>query len=153
MIRRFINLLVMVAIAQPAAGGPLLSGVVEDVNAQTIEMPSLPGSWQRRIEWMAPEGSEVEIGALVVRLDPGDLISQEQQSRANLEKTRLSAARRIDELQLYRLNLPFDSRNWMRLSRPPPFPSWIMSVINSPWKRLARPGSRPRQTCLTSARS
>jgi multidrug efflux pump subunit AcrA (membrane-fusion protein) len=81
-------------------GGPLLTGVVEDVDAQTIEMPSLPGAWQRRIEWMAQEGSEVAVGELVVRLDPGDLISQEEQTRADLEKRRYSAARRIDELKL-----------------------------------------------------
>ena len=53
----------------PAAAGPLLTGVVEDVNAQTIEMPSLPGAWQRRIEWMAREGEQVQAGDLVVRLE------------------------------------------------------------------------------------
>jgi multidrug resistance efflux pump len=79
---------------------PLLTGVVEDVNAQTIEMPSLPGAWQRRIEWMAAEGSEVSIGDLVVRLDPGDLISREEQMLTDLEKRRLTAARSIDELKL-----------------------------------------------------
>lgn len=83
-----------------ALAGPLLTGVVEDIKAQTIEMPSLPGSWQRRIEWMVREGSQVAVGDLVVRLDPGDLISREEQSRAELEKRRLSAARRIDELKL-----------------------------------------------------
>jgi multidrug resistance efflux pump len=85
--------------AVPAAAA-LLTGVVEDVNAQTIEMPSLPGAWQRRIEWMAPEGTEVEVGEVVVRLDPGDLIAREEQSRTDLDKRRLSAARRIDELRL-----------------------------------------------------
>ena len=82
------------------AGNPLLTGVVEDSEAQTIEMPSLPGGWQRQIEWMAPEGTEVAIGDVVVRLDPGNLISEEEQSRTNLEKSRLSAARRVDELRL-----------------------------------------------------
>jgi len=83
-----------------AISGPLLTGVVEDVKAQTIEMPSLPGAWQRRIEWMATEGAEVAVGDLVVRLDPGDLISREEQSRTELEKQRLSATRRINELKL-----------------------------------------------------
>ncbi|MFK7957417.1 MAG: HlyD family secretion protein [Lysobacterales bacterium] len=78
----------------------LLTGVVEDVSAQTIEMPSLPGSWQRRIEWMAVEGSQVAVGDPVVRLDPGDLISQEEQTRTDLEKQQLSAARQVDELRL-----------------------------------------------------
>ncbi len=78
----------------------LLTGVVEDVSAQTIEMPSLPGSWQRRIEWMAVEGSQVAVGDPVVRLDPGDLLSQEEQTRTDLEKQRLSAERQVDELRL-----------------------------------------------------
>ena len=80
--------------------GPLLTGVVEDTNAQTIEMPSLPGAWQRRVEWMAREGSEVAVGDLVVRLEPGDLIWQEEQAKTDLDKRRLSAARRVDELKL-----------------------------------------------------
>lgn len=79
---------------------PLLTGVVEDSLAQTIEMPSLPGAWQRQIEWMAPEGTAVEVGDVVVRLEPGNLISDEEQARTNLEKSRLTAARRIDELKL-----------------------------------------------------
>ncbi len=86
----------------PAAGvsQSLLTGVIEDVSAQTIEMPSLPGSWQRRIEWMVVEGTQVAVGDPVVRLDPGDLISQEEQTRTDLEKQRLSAARQVDELKL-----------------------------------------------------
>jgi multidrug resistance efflux pump len=100
MIRLLLKSLTLIAVAGPVFGGPLLTGVVEDVEAQTIEMPSLPGAWQRRIEWMAREGSELQAGDLAVRLDPGDLISQEEQSRTELEKRRLSAARRIDELKL-----------------------------------------------------
>ena len=97
---RFISLLLATLLAAPAAAGPLLTGVVEDVNAQTFEMPSLPGSWQRQIAWMAPEGSEVDIGDVVVRIEPGDLIEQEEQTRTDLEKARLSAERRINELKL-----------------------------------------------------
>ncbi|MDX1571562.1 MAG: hypothetical protein R3200_13860 [Xanthomonadales bacterium] len=84
----------------PATARPLLTGVVEDSSAQTIEMPSLPGAWQRRIEWMAQEGAEVDAGDVVVRLDPGDLIAQEEQARTDLEKKRLAADRRINELKL-----------------------------------------------------
>ncbi len=101
---RLISLLLFCLVSTPAVAGPLLTGVVEDVNAQTFEMPSLPGAWQRQIAWMAPEGSEVEVGDLVVRIEPGDLIEQEEQTRTDLEKTRLSAARRIDELRLLLLD-------------------------------------------------
>ena len=100
MTRVLLKSLALISLAGPVFAGPLLTGVVEDVEAQTIEMPSLPGAWQRRIEWMAQEGSELRAGDLAVRLDPGDLISQEEQSRTELEKRRLSAARRIDELKL-----------------------------------------------------
>jgi multidrug resistance efflux pump len=99
MIRSLISLAALV-LSSAAGAAPLLTGVVEDVNAQTIEMPSLPGAWQRQVEWMAREGSQVAVGDLVVRLDPGDLISQEEQLRTDLEKRRLSAQRRIDELKL-----------------------------------------------------
>ena len=104
MIRRATSLLFAALLCGPVAAGPLLTGVVEDVNAQTIEMPSLPGSWQRQIAWMAPEGSEVEVGDLVVRIEPGDLIAQEEQTRTDLSKARLSAARRVDELKLLLLD-------------------------------------------------
>ena len=100
MTRRVISLVAIAFATAPLAAEPLLTGVVEDGNAQTIEMPSLPGGWQRRIEWMAPEGSEVDVDTIVVRLDPGDLISEEEQSRTDLEKRRLTAARSIDELRL-----------------------------------------------------
>ena len=100
MTRSVISLLAITFLAAPLYAGPLLTGVVEDVNAQTIEMPSLPGAWQRRIEWMAPEGSEVQVGDVVVKLDPGDLIAREEQLRTDLEKRRLTAARSIDELRL-----------------------------------------------------
>ncbi len=100
MTRPGISLLFLLLAAPVHGAEPLLTGVVEDVSAHTIEMPSLPGGWQRRIEWMVPEGSEVNVGDVVVRLDPGDLISREEQSRTDLEKRRLSAARRIDELKL-----------------------------------------------------
>jgi multidrug efflux pump subunit AcrA (membrane-fusion protein) len=104
MIRKLTSTVLLAVMAGPVApavaAGPLLTGVVEDTNAQTIEMPSLPGAWQRRVEWMAREGSEVAVGNLVVRLEPGDLIWQEEQARTDLDKRRLSAARRIDELKL-----------------------------------------------------
>lgn len=100
MIRLLISLLAGFSLPLAVSGQPLLTGVVEDDLAQTIEMPSLPGGWQRQIEWMAPEGTAVEVGDLVIRLDPGNLISDEEQARTDLEKSRLSATRRIDELRL-----------------------------------------------------
>jgi len=104
MIRPVTSIILAAALCGPLQAGPLLTGIVEDVNAQTIEMPSLPGAWQRQVEWMAKEGSEVAVGDLVVRIEPGDLIAQEEQTRTDLQKTRLSATRRIDELKLLTLD-------------------------------------------------
>lgn len=63
----------------------LLTGEIEDGNAQSVEMPRLPGSYSRTIAWMAPEGSEVKPGDPIVELDPGDLESQLEQAEVNIE--------------------------------------------------------------------
>ncbi|MYD45234.1 MAG: hypothetical protein F4W92_02635 [Gammaproteobacteria bacterium] len=63
----------------------LITGEIEDGNAQSVEMPRLPGSYSRTIEWMAPEGEEVQPGDEIVRLDPGDLESQLEQAEVNIE--------------------------------------------------------------------
>ncbi len=111
---RTVSAALLLTAATTTGAETLLTGVIEDVRAQTIEMPSLPGGWQRRIEWMAKEGSEVAVGDLVVQLDPGDLISREEQARTDLDKRRLSAERRVDELKLEVLDAraAFDVAEW-----------------------------------------
>jgi len=95
-----ISLLALLFAPLLSTAGPLLTGVVEDSSAQTIEMPRLPGAWQRRIDWMAPEGQAVDVGEIVVRLDPGDLLTREELARTDLEKMRLSSERSRDETRL-----------------------------------------------------
>ena len=63
----------------------LVTGEIEDGNAQSVEMPRLPGSYSRTISWMAPEGDLVQPGELIVELDPGDLESQLEQAEVNIE--------------------------------------------------------------------
>ncbi len=82
------------------AAPPYLTGVVEDGDAQIVEMPRLPGSWQRSVEWMAPEGSTVSVGDLIVRLNPGRLIVLEQQAAIDLESKTYENERRQVELDL-----------------------------------------------------
>ena len=100
--RRFASLLpaLMLWIAPAAAAPPYLTGVIEDGEAQTVEMPRLPGAWQRSIEWMAPEGSAVSVGDVIVRLDPGRLIALEEQATIDLEGRRRENERRQAELDL-----------------------------------------------------
>ena len=82
------------------AAPPYLTGVVDDADSQVIEMPRLPGMWQRQVAWLAPEGSTVAPGDLVVRLDPGELIAQEEAAQTDLEQRRLQAERRLAETML-----------------------------------------------------
>lgn len=69
----------------------LVTGEIEDGNAQSVEMPRLPGSYSRTISWMAPEGQLVTPGDLIVELDPGDLESQLEQAEVNIE-TQITSA-------------------------------------------------------------
>ncbi|MEM9171956.1 MAG: hypothetical protein AAGA84_04540 [Pseudomonadota bacterium] len=98
--KRICITLIWLSAATNAPAESLITGVIADTDAQTIEMPSLPGAWQRRIEWMADEGSNVEEGDLIIRLDPGSLIADEENARTALEKSRFTAERSIDEKQL-----------------------------------------------------
>ena len=79
---------------------PFLTGVIEDADAQTIEMPVFPGAWQSQIEWMAPEGSEIQPGDVVIRLDPGSLLDQEERTQSDYERKRFEVERRTAELAL-----------------------------------------------------
>ena len=73
------------------AGAPYLTGVIEDGDSQTIEMPSLPLTFRSQIEWLAPEGSQVAMGDVVVRIQPGNLIEQAEAYDAAYEEQRVGA--------------------------------------------------------------
>lgn len=83
-----------------AAAPPYLTGVVDDADSQVIEMPRLPGMWQRQVAWLAAEGSTVAPGDLVVRLDPGDLIARGEAAQTDLEQRRLQAERQLAQTLL-----------------------------------------------------
>lgn len=82
------------------AGPPYLTGVVDDGESQVIEMPRLPGAWQRRVAWLAPEGATVAAGEVVVRLDKGDLVATAETAEMDLERRRLEARRADAETAL-----------------------------------------------------
>ena len=92
--------LTMLCVAPAGAAPPYLTGVVEDGEAQTVEMPRLPGSWQRSIEWMAPEGGAVSVGQVIVRLDPGFLLAMEEQAGIDVEQKHIENERRQAEQDL-----------------------------------------------------
>jgi len=90
----------LVNIAPVSTATSILTGIIEDAGSQRIEMPRLPGDWQRQVEWLAPEGSLVSSGDLIARLDPGSLLTQEEEKRIDLEKKKLEAARHTATLAL-----------------------------------------------------
>ena len=104
-VRRSLARVLGTCVAIAAAGGasagpPYLTGVVDDGESQVIEMPRLPGAWQRRIAWLAAEGAAVEAGDVVVRLDQGDLIAQAETAEMDLERRSLEAQRADAETAL-----------------------------------------------------
>ena len=98
--QRFLRSALVLVPFTVAAAPPYLTGVVDDADSQTIEMPRLPGMWQRQVAWLAPEGSTVAPGDLVVRLDPGDLVAQEEAAQTDLEQRRLQAERQLAQTML-----------------------------------------------------
>ena len=54
-------------------------------------MPALAGSWVRTVDWMAPEGEVIGEGELVVQINPGVLIENEETHKVALEEEQLRA--------------------------------------------------------------
>lgn len=82
------------------AAGPFFTGEIEDGEAQQVEMPRLPGSFHRAIEWMAPEGTEVKPGDLILQLDPGDLMSQLETAEIRIDEERTSIESQMKQHEL-----------------------------------------------------
>ena len=82
------------------AEAPYLTGVIEDEESQTLEIPRLPSSWQQTIAWMAPEGQKVDVGDLVVQLDQGELGSDEEIKLIELEQRKSQAETQIATTEL-----------------------------------------------------
>ncbi len=99
--RQFISWGTMVCLAvgfyagSLSASKTLLTGEIEDGDAQSVEMPRLPGSYTRAISWMAPEGATVKPGDLIVQLDPGDLESQLEQAEVRIETEKTNTESQI----------------------------------------------------------
>ena len=64
------------------------NGVLKAALATLIRSPVLPHTWRHKITHMAPEGSSVEKGEVVVRLDPTEVEKKLREESANVEKAR-----------------------------------------------------------------
>lgn len=64
------------------------NGVLKAGLATLIRSPALPNTWRYKITYMAPEGSPVEKGEIVARLDPTEVEKKLREESANVEKAR-----------------------------------------------------------------
>ncbi len=64
------------------------NGVLKAAVATSIHSPALPNTWNYKITHLAPEGSSVKKGEVVVRLDPTEVEKRLRQESANVEKAR-----------------------------------------------------------------
>lgn len=91
---RSVALFVSAYLMQPVciyAGAPYLTGIVEDGDSQTIEMPNLPHTFRSQVEWLSPEGSQVNEGDVVVRIHPGSLMEMAEVLETAYEEQLVSA--------------------------------------------------------------
>jgi len=62
------------------------NGVLKAAVATLLRTPALPNTWRYKITHLAPEGSAVEKGEVVVRLDPTEVEKKLREDTANAEK-------------------------------------------------------------------
>lgn len=91
-------LLVAVACAAPARAGQqlLLTGEVRALEAETIYVPPSNSS-PVALRYLAPEGSQVAQGEVLVRIDPGDALTRIETLTSQIEQATARADKEIAE--------------------------------------------------------
>lgn len=96
---RALAVLLALSSAAPAAAAVVLTGEVQAVDAQTIYTP--PSNFSPVVlRYFVPEGTRVEKGDVVLRIDPGDSGSQIRDLDAQIEQARARAAKELAELRV-----------------------------------------------------
>ncbi len=85
--------------AEGAGDALLLTGTVEALYAQKLRAPRMD-SWRMQIQWMAEEGSRVEPGDPVVRIDSANLASEIEQLDLQLRSARQRAQKELADLEV-----------------------------------------------------
>lgn len=83
----------------PSSESLLLTGTVEALYAQKLRAPRMD-SWRMQIQWMAEEGSRVEPGDAVVRIDSANLASEIEQLELQLRGSRQRAQKELADLEV-----------------------------------------------------
>lgn len=85
--------------APDATEALLLTGTVEALYAQKLRAPRMD-SWRMQIQWMAEEGSRVDPGDPVVRIDSANLASEIEQLELQLRSARQRAQKELADLEV-----------------------------------------------------
>ncbi len=93
----------LVAAAVPADASVVLTGEVHSADAEPIYAPP-SNSWPVVLRYYVPEGTAVQPGDLLVRIDPGESLSQVDSLQAQLEQAAARAAKEVAELQVRRVD-------------------------------------------------
>lgn len=76
------------------------NGVLKAALATLIRSPALPNTWRYKITHMAPEGSSVQKGEVVARLDATEVEKKLREESANVEKAREEYEKTTASLEL-----------------------------------------------------
>ena len=87
--------------------GVEVTGTLRAVNSQSIAAPALPDVWEYRIAEMAPEGSTVKKGDVVLRFNPSDLKQKLVDTEAERDTVKTSIERRQEEIRQKRRDAEF----------------------------------------------
>ncbi len=82
-----------------------LEGELRAVKSDELGPPNIQSSWNLKLSWMAPEGSEVEEGAPVLRFDTTELQQMLDRIRVDAESAEKKLEKREADLEVERRGL------------------------------------------------
>ncbi len=109
MILRKVAFLLLVSTSYCYAEPLLLTGQVEDVNAQNLVTP-WTNSWRTQVKWMVEEGKIVEQGDTIVIFDTSNLDAEIEQKENQLRQAEQKAKQEIDKKEREYREAEFDQQ-------------------------------------------
>ena len=95
---KLVSVLLSFSLLVQAGGDLLITGQVVASNSQLFIAPRTD-NWQQQIKWMAPEGSIVKVGDMVVAFDNSTLLSDIQRREVELTQAEQKAKEDLMKLQ------------------------------------------------------
>lgn len=84
-----------------------VEGTLESVDSELLGPPNIPSTWNYKLSYMAPEGSDVQAGQPVLRFDTTELqrrllekTAERDSAATELEKKEIDLARKLRDMEL-----------------------------------------------------